>query len=128
MSEPTTEAGRRLLDDLTQPDSDPIEVAAFARSSILAIEAEARAEALDVDVLRASFRRGVQTSISNETADRMGRLLGWAIEDARRRTREADALDVDVLARLIDEVYQRGMDAPEAAAFIRSAILAEPKP
>ncbi len=44
MSEPTTEAGRRLLDDILDPELDAVMLAGIARAAILAIEAEARAD------------------------------------------------------------------------------------
>ena len=37
---PATEAGRALCDAITNPQHDPVVLAAYARAAILAIEAE----------------------------------------------------------------------------------------
>jgi hypothetical protein len=61
----------------------------------------------------------------------------WSVDDdnctcglwaALAAERVRPALDVAALAPLIDEIYQRGLDAPEAAAFILAALQAKDAP
>jgi hypothetical protein len=86
MTEPTTETGRRLLDDILDPAFDPLMLAGVARARIRAIEAEARADLAAAARAVIDAWRGDQNWTMEREADAIEHLAAVlaAIEEAER--------------------------------------------